>query len=233
MRPLPLRLQVFKLELPVIVFAALLMTVLAWDGGLSVLDGTLMLLAGLLYTAALIYMTRRESKSAKKEFREEFGATSVSSTGFGRFQYAMLLAAGIVLTVLGAECLVRGAVEIANSLGISTTIIGLSIVAIGTSAPELVTTIISTMKDERDVAIGNLLGSSIYNILVILSITCIVSDGLPVEPYLLWFDVPLMAGVALGAIPVFITGKQVSRLEGGLGVGIYLTYLLWLVLVRA
>lgn len=233
LRPLPLQLQVFKLELPTIVFAAALMTLLAWDGTLSRLDGLVMFLPGLMYTVALILVTRKASRRAKKEFQQEYGPHTASPTRpkwRGQVRYAVLLVVGVTLTVLGAECLVRGAVAIAQALGVSATLIGLTIVAIGTSAPELVTTIVSTLRDDRDVAIGNLLGSSIYNILVILSIACMVTPGgLPVEPQLLWFDIPLMAGVALGAVPVFVTGKRVSRLEGGAGVALYFAYLLWLV----
>lgn len=235
-RPLPLDLQVFKLELPMIVVAALLMTVLAWDGVLSRLDGGVMFLAGLAYTAALFWTTRRASIRATREFKEEYGPETVPLTRpkwRGKVWYATLLSGGMGLTVLGANCLVRGAVEIAQWFGVSPTIIGLTIVAFGTSSPELVTTIVATIRDDRDVAIGNILGSGIYNILVILSIVCMVAPGgLPVEPQVLSFDIPLMAGVAIGAIPVFITGKQVSRLEGALGVAIYLAYLLWLVFLR-
>lgn len=236
LRPLPLHLQIFKLELPVIVFAAALMTALAWDGVLSPRDGAVMFLAGVLYTAALIFITRSASQRAKKEFREEYGPETVPPvrpTWASQARHMAILAGGIAITLLGAECLVRGAVDIAQALGVSATIIGLTIVAIGTSAPELVTTIISTIKNDRDVAVGNLLGSSIYNILFILSIPCMMTPGgLRVEPQLLWFDVPLMAGAAIGAIPIFVTGKRVSRLEGGLGVAIYLTYLASLILFR-
>lgn len=236
-KPLPLHLGIFKLELPMIVFAALLMTVLGWDGTLSRFDGSVLLAAGIVYTAALVRITHRASKLAKKEFREEYGPETVSPTEHTwlmRVGYMALLAAGIVLTVVGAEWLVRGAVNMAGLLGISDTIIGLTIVAIGTSSPELVTTVISTIRDDRDVAIGNLLGSSIYNILLILSVTCIVAPGgLPVEPQLMTVDIPLMAGVALGAIPIFLTGKQVSRLEGALGVAIYIAYITWLLLFHA
>lgn len=235
-RPLHLHLQIFKLELPMIVFAAALMTALAWDGVLSRLDGVVMFSAGMLYTVALIFITRRATQRAKKEFRKEYGPDALPPPPppFQRKAwYSVMLVAGIALTVLGAECLVRGASDIARSLGVSTTIIGLTIVAMGTSAPELVTTTVSTFKGDRDVAIGNLLGSGIYNILVILSIPCMISPGgLPIEPRLLWFDIPLMAGVAIGAVPVFITGKSISRLEGGLGIAIYLAYLATLVLYR-
>lgn len=237
-RPLPLNEQIFKLELPMIVFTALFMTVLAWDGNLSRLDGCLMLLAGIGYTVALYFVTRGASRRIKQEFREEYGPQTIPpklrATWLGEARYAAVLVAGIVLTVLGANFLVRGASAMALALGVSTTVIGLTIVAIGTSAPELVTTVVCTLKDDRDVAIGNLLGSGIYNILAILSIPCIVTPGgLPVEPHLLWFDIPLMAGVAVGAIPVFVTGRRVSRLEGGFGVACYVAYLLWLVLVRS
>ena len=236
LRPLPLQLQIFTLELPVIVVAALLMTILAWDGNLSRIDGGVMLLAGMAYTVALISVTRKASPAVKQEYREEYGPKVVPRSEFlgqGRAWYGAMLAVGIALTILGAECLVRGAVAIAQLLGVSATIIGLTVVAIGTSAPELVTTLVSTLKGDRDVAVGNLLGSSIYNILFILSVTCLVApNGLPVEPQLLWFDIPLMAGVALGAIPVFVTGRCISRLEGALGVGIYLAYMMWIVLLR-
>lgn len=235
-RPLPLHLHVFKLELPMIVVAAVLMTLLAWDGVLSRLDGALMFLAGLAYTIALFRITRKASPRAKREFREEYGPETVPPTRprwRGGAQYAAMLTVGIGITVFGADCLVRGAVAIAQWFGVSSTIIGITIVAFGTSSPELVTTLVATMKDDRDVALGNILGSGIYNILVILSIVCMVTPGgLPVEPQLLSFDIPLMAGVAIGAIPVFVTGKRISRLEGGLGITIYLIYLTWLVLLR-
>jgi len=232
LRPLPLNLQIFKLELPTIVLAAGLMTVLAWDGALSRFDGFLMLVAGLAYTATLIAITRRASQETKREFREEYGPEALAAIRPAwreNVANGALLGGGIALTVIGAEILVRSAVTIAQSLGVSPTVIGLTIVAIGTSAPEFVSTIVCTIKDDRDVAIGNLLGSSIYNILAILGLTCLVAPhGLIVEPQLLLFDIPLMAGVALGAVPVFLTGKRVSRIEGGLGIAIYICYMTWL-----
>lgn len=235
-RPLPLHLQIFRLELPTMVVAAILMAALAWDGDLSRRDGALMLLAGVGYTVLLIRSSRKASATAKREYQEEYGPETVSSTQPGwrrRAWEAAALVVGIALTVGGAELLVRSAVQIAEALGVSMTIIGLTIVAIGTSAPELATTLVSTFKNDRDVAVGNLLGSSIYNILAILSITCMVSPAsIPVERELLLFDIPLMAGVAIGAIPIFITGKRISRLEGGLGLVMYLAYMLWIVFHR-
>src|SRR3546814_5637901 len=104
--------------------------------------------------------------------------------------------------------------------------IGLTIVAIGTSAPELVTTIISTIRDERDIAIGNLIGSSVYNILVILGVTCLIpADGVDVSSHLIRIDIPVMLGVALLCIPIFVSSRKISRFEGGLFVSAYAAYL--------
>jgi cation:H+ antiporter len=173
----------------------------------------------------------------KEDFREMYGADLVMTRQTvvrTRIWYTVVLAAGIGLSVLGADWLVTSAVDLARVLGISEAMIGLTIVAMGTSSPELVTTIVATLKDDRDVAVGNLLGSSIYNILVILGITCMVSPGgVPVEWQLMLFDVPLMAGVAFACVPVFVTGTRISRLEGGLGVALYSAYMLSLVLFRA
>jgi cation:H+ antiporter len=237
LQPLPLHLHILKLELPVIIASVALTTGLAWDGVLTRLDGGVLFGAAVLYTVALIRMSRGETQDVKEDFREMYGADAVMTRQTvvrTRVRSAVVLAAGLGFSVLGADWLVTGAVDIARVLGISEAMIGFTIMAIGTSASELVTTIVATLKDDRDVAVGNLLGSSIYNILVILDITCLVSPaGVPVEWQLMLFDVPLMTGVALACVPVFVTGKRISRLEGGLGIALYLTYMLSLVLFRA
>lgn len=233
-RPLPLHLQVLKLDLPMVVAAAALMTVFAWDGVLSRLEGAIMVLGSVGYTLALLRVSRHESRAVKEGFKEVFGTKEKRQEAIrARGLNAAVLMGGLLLSVGGAELLVRGATGMALALGASEAVIGLTVVAIGTSSPELVTTIVATLKDERDVAVGNLLGSSIYNILVILGITCLVPHGgIPVERSLLTFDIPLMGGVALACIPVFITGKRVSRFEGGLFVTAYVAYLVWLLLFR-
>lgn len=234
LQPLPINMQVFKLDLPVMIGAALLLWGLALNGLLSQLEGGLMVILAILYTMALIRMSRAESQAVQEEFSEEYGeAGSGRIARQTRLKDAGLLAIGIWLTVTGANWLVDGSVAIARALGVSDAIIGLTIVAIGTSAPELVTTIIGTIKNEREVAIGNLLGSSIYNILVIMGLTCLASPGgVPVERELILFDLPLMTAVVVMAAPVFWTGKEISRLEGGLGVAGYLAYMVWLLSFR-
>ena len=239
-RPLMLHLQVIKLDLPMMILAAGLMAGLAWDGVLSAWDGIVLLAAAIFYT--ILLLRQHESAAVEEEFEDMCaGGLEVScqagpkrSASRARLKNALLLAVGMGISVIGAQWAVHGAVEMARSLQISEAIIGLTVVAIGTSSPELVTTAIATVRNERDVAVGNLLGSSIYNILVILGLTCIASPGgLAVERQLLMLDIPLMAGVALACVPVFWSGKRISRLEGGLGVAAYLIYLLWLALFRA
>ncbi|WP_145030563.1 calcium/sodium antiporter [Caulifigura coniformis] len=234
-RPLSLRVQLFRLELPMIVLSAGLMLGLGLDGNLSRADGFVMLMGGITYMIGLYYFTRvAASATTKKEYREEYGPQAVKwSRKALSFNVAMLLG-GITLSVIGANWLVDGATALARAFGVSEAIIGLTIVALGTSAPELVTTLISTLRNDRDVAIGNLLGSSIFNIMVILALTCLlVPGGLPVERDLMLFDVPLMALVAFGAVPIFLTGHRVSRLEGGTGVTLFITYMVWLTCFRA
>ena len=237
LKPLPLQLRILRLELPVILGTAAMMTGLAWDGILSRLDGLVLFGTAIVYTVGLIRTSRKESRSVKQEFNDMYApgdARGQRTLAQAWLADGLLLTLGLVLSVLGAHWLVAGSVNIARGLGISEAIIGLTIVAMGTSAPELATTIVATLRDERDVAVGNLIGSSIYNILVILGITCIVApDGVPVERQLLWFDIPLMAGVMIACIPVFVTGRRVSRLEGGLFVAIFIAYMSWIVGVRA
>lgn len=236
MHPLALHLRTIRMDLPMMVVAALLMTALAWDGMLSAVDGVLMLLVAVAYTTALIWQSRGASRAVKAEFTDMFGEDGARTTGpadppIGAS--ALYLAVGLVLSVLGAHWLVEGAVDIAMALGLGEAVIGLTIVAIGTSAPELVTTIVGTLRNERDVAVGNLLGSSIYNILVILAIPSVIAPGgIPVERDLLVFDIPLMTAVALLCIPVFISGRDVSRTEGGFFVALYVGYLVWLLALR-
>lgn len=235
-RPLPLQLQSIRLDVPVMIAAAVALFVMAADRTLSRLEGGLLVLASVGYLVALVRLSRRESPEMRAEFAEEYGSPALGPDAARRAGAwsVLLLLVGMVLTILGADWLVDGATAIAKELGITDAIIGLTIVAIGTSAPELVTTIVSTVKNDRDVAIGNLIGSSISNILVILGLTCAVApDGVDVSADVLWIDLPLAAAVAIVCYPVFRSDRMVSRREGLGFVAAYVVYLTTLVLIRA
>lgn len=240
--PLPLRQASIRFEVPLMIATALGLIAMAWNGVISQVEGIVLILAAVAYTAALIRMSREEGPRIKREYAEEFSAEAVLPKATNRLTdlsawrvpwSITLFLVGLALTLFGADLLVKGAAAIASSYGVSDAVIGLTIVAIGTSAPELATTLLATIKKDRDVAIGNLIGSSIYNVLVILGITCAVSPtGAEVGQGILRFDLPLGAAVAVVCYPVFKSGRVVSRREGAAFVIAYVCYLISLLLFR-
>jgi cation:H+ antiporter len=227
--PLAIEMRTLRFELPVMAGAAVLLWVLAANGVLSRIDGVILVTGAAAYTFAVIRASRRETREAAAEFAESYPA---EATRPGRHRTVLdvgMMLGGIAVVVLGAEWLVDAAVGMAREFGVSDALIGLTVVAIGTSAPELVTTVVSTVRGDRDIAVGNLLGSSIYNILLILGVTCLVPPhGLELTPALVRIDIPIMVAVALACIPIFITGRRVGRIEGGAMVVGYLAYLAFL-----
>lgn len=234
-RPLPLQMKSVKTELYTMIFAGILLFVLSLDGRLNTWDGLLMFILGIIYLIIIVRTSKNERAFVQSEFKEEFEpSTTKEKADYKIWSWnVMLLFCGIIATIYGAEKLVDGAVSIAQYFGMSDAVIGLTIIAIGTSAPELATTIVGTIRNERDVAIGNLLGSSIINIFIILGITSIfTSNGVNVSDDILWFDLPLVALVALVCYPVFRSDQMVSRREGILFVSLYLAYLSYLLFFR-
>lgn len=234
-RPLPLQMKSIRTELYTMIVAGILLFVLSLDGRLNTWDGLLMFTLGIIYLIIIVRTSKNERASVQSEFKEEFEpSTTKEKSDYKVWSWnIMLLFCGIIATIYGAEKLVDGAVSIAQYFGMSDAVIGLTIIAIGTSAPELATTIVGTIRNERDVAIGNLLGSSIINIFIILGITSIfTSNGVNVSDDILWFDLPLVALVALVCYPVFRSDQMVSRREGILFVSLYLAYLSYLLFFR-
>jgi cation:H+ antiporter len=232
--PLTMATRTLRFELPVMAGAAVLMLVLALDGNLSRVDGIVLATGAVVYTVALIQMTRRESRVVVGEYDAAYADTEAAGRTRPTALYVGMMLAGIAVVVIGADWLVDGAVGMARSFGVSDALIGLTVVAIGTSAPELVTTVVSTVRGNRDIAIGNLLGSSIYNILLILGATCLVAkDGLVLPASLVRIDIPIMVAVALACIPIFVTGRRVSRGEGGAMVAAYVAYLTFLLITQS
>ncbi|MGA1827558.1 calcium/sodium antiporter [Microbacterium sp.] len=233
-RPVVLRSRVIRFDLPVLVGAASLLLLLAADGVVSRVDGILLLALGLFYSFLVVRAARRESIAVRIQFAREFGVPRSAITSTGRVvRAAIWLIAGIAVVVVGADLLVDGAVSIARDLGAPEAVIGLTIVAIGTSAPELVTAVVAALRREQDLAVGNLIGSSIFNIVLILGIAALIPvDGVPVEPAVLWIDLAVMLGATIVCIPVFVTGTRISRLEGAALVAAYLAYFSALLLTR-
>jgi len=234
MRPLQIGLQTIRLDLPAMVVAAVAMFIMSLDGSLSRLDGVILLVIGVVYSVLVVRSALHESRAIRAAYAEEFGVEKYGPrVDVMMAREASMLIGGIVIVVLGADWLVDGGVSLANIWGVSDAFIGLTIVAIGTSAPELVTTVVSTLKNQRDIAIGNLLGSSTYNIAFILGVTCLVPpEGISVSNELLFIDIPVMIAAVVLCVPVFMSGRRVSRLEGILFVAAFAAYMTYLLIAR-
>nr|WP_281386403.1 calcium/sodium antiporter [Jiangella mangrovi] len=231
--PIALDRRTVRFDLPLMTAAALLLLVLALDGEFGTVDGVVLVVFGVGYTLGVLYASRRESAAVRADYDAEYAAKGAGPRAARPWRDVLSLLAGIALIVVGATLLVDGAVDAARAFGVSDAVIGLTIIAIGTSAPELVTTILTTMRGDRDIAIGNLLGSSVYNIAIILGVTILVAPGaVQVPDEVLEGDLLLMVAAALACVPVFMTGSRITRLEGGLFVAAYAGYLGWLLFTQ-
>jgi cation:H+ antiporter len=142
-----------------------------------------------------------------------------------------LVVVGLIALVLGSKLLVSAAVAIAQGLGISELVVGLTIVAAGTSLPEVATSVVAALKGERDIAVGNVVGSNVFNLLGVLGLSSALSpDGIQVAGQALQFDLPVMVAVAVACLPIFATGREIARWEGGLFLAYYIAYTTWLVM---
>jgi cation:H+ antiporter len=211
--------------------ASLLVWGLALDARLGRPDGAFLAAAAVAYSAWSVRRGLREE--AARRAAEGGGAAPAPARGGGRAVAAGigLLVVGLVLLALGARWLVEGAVALARSLGVSDLIIGLTVVAASTSAPEVATSIVAAARGERDIAIGNVVGSNVYNLLGILGVSALVTPGgLAVAPSLLAFDLPVMTAVAVACLPIFLTGASIARLEAATFLALYAAYTAFLVL---
>jgi cation:H+ antiporter len=179
----------------------------------------------------LIVQSRRASAQAS-EYDEEVKAAEPGAWDAKLPVQLLLILAGLGFLVVGSEALVGAAVNFAKALGVSDVVIALTIVAAGTSMPEVATSITAALKGERDIAVGNVVGSNTFNILGCLGISGLAAGGagLPLAPSLLSFDIWVMLAVSLACLPVFVTGREIARWEGGVFVGYYMAYVAYLIL---
>lgn len=230
--PLVVNIQLIRQEVPIMLGASLLLLALSLDGRLSFLDGGFLFALLLAYTVFLVVQSRRETQAAKDEFAEEIKPARTGAWDSHWAAQIGLIAAGLVALVFGSDFLVQASVNFAKAMGVSDLVIGLTIVAAGTSMPEVATSITAAIKGERDIAVGNVVGSNTFNILGCLGLSGMVSGdmGLAMAPSLLAFDIWVMLAVALACLPVFMTDREIARWEGGVFLGYYIAYVAYLVL---
>lgn len=230
--PLVVAHQLVRLDVPVMIGASVLALVLALDGAIDRTDGLLLFAGAVGYTVFLVRQSRRESAGVRQEYDAAFaGKPSDRSSPLVNIG---LMLTGLVMLVFGAGWLVDAAVTTATAFGVSELVIGLTVVAAGTSLPEVATSVLATIRGERDIAVGNVVGSNIFNLLAVLGMGGIVAPGgVPVSPGALSFDIPVMIAVAVAALPIFFTGYLIARWEGAVFLAYYLAYTTYLVMDAA
>jgi cation:H+ antiporter len=234
--PLVVHVQLIRQEVPIMIGASLLVLLLALDGTLGLFDGVLLFGLLLAYTSFLVVQSRRQTRAAQAEYEAEIHPAASGAWDSRVPVQLALIGAGLGLLVLGSEWLVTAAVAFAQSLGVSDLVIGLTIVAAGTSMPEVATSVMAALKGERDIAVGNVVGSNTFNLLGGMGLSSALagvlpgSAGLPVAPSVLAFDIWVMLAVALACLPIFLSGREIARWEGGVFLGYYVAYVAYLIL---
>ncbi len=226
--PLLVHEQIIRQEIPILIAASLVVVIMSLDGQISRLEAAALFAAVIAYTVFLVLQSRRAGQESSEEFASEIPATQRDRHWSVQ---VLLLAVGLGLLVLGANWLVEASVAFARAFGVSDLVIGLTIVAIGTSMPEIATSIVAALRGQRDIAVGNVVGSNIFNLLAVLGAAGLVAgNGLAVPEAARNFDLWVMLAVAFACLPILMTGRVIARWEGALFLGYYAAYLLYLVL---
>lgn len=244
--PITLNAAFVRREAPIMIGVAFLVFVLAWFGGHVVEpDGTehwtiarwggwVCVALGLAYTYYAYRLARREGPDVVAQF--EAGAVGGESSDVGRTRPfwidAAMLITGLVVLVIGSRLLVDGSVTLARALGVSDLVIGLTIISAGTSLPELATSLVAALRKQTDICVGNVIGSNIYNVLLVLGAAGVAAP-IWAAPELITRDIPAMLIMSFACLFIMMTGKRVTRLEGGLLVGGFLAYMALLLVQSA
>ena len=225
--PLVVAQQLVRFDVPVMIGVSFLLYLFGMDGNIGRWDGVILFLGTVAYTVFLIRQSRKESSAeVKSEYDKEFSGDRKSSV----LKNIVLLVVGLAGLMLGSKWLVDSAVAIAQSFGVSELVIGLTIVAAGTSMPEVATSVVAAIRGERDIAVGNVVGSNIFNILCVLGLSSVVAPaGIEVSSAALKFDIPVMIAVAVACLPVFFSDYRIGRVNGVAFMGFYIAYIVYLI----
>lgn len=229
--PLTISQKLVWYEVPIMIGVHLLLLAMSLDGKITKLNALILLMFLVWYTVYAIVKGRREAKPVTDEYIEAF---SESKNGFNALvigKQCGLIIVGLIFCTVGAGWLLDSAVILARTLGFSELVIGITIVAAGTSLPEVATSVVATIRGQRDIAVGNVVGSNIFNVLGVVGAAGIVApDGIAVAPSVLRFDLPVAIAACVACLPVFFTEHKISRWEGGVFLGYYAVYTSYLIL---
>ncbi|MCM2313240.1 MAG: calcium/sodium antiporter [Steroidobacteraceae bacterium] len=227
--PLVVHSQIIRQEVPIMIGASVVFAVMALDGRLGRSESALLLVLLVAYMVFLVRQSRAETAAV----RDEYAGAVRRPAGWDSHWavQVLLIVAGLALLVLGSEWLVDAAVAFARALGVSDLIIGLTIIAAGTSMPEVATSILAAVRGERDIAVGNVIGSNTFNILGCLGLSGVVSaNGLGLSTAVLNFDLWVMVAVAFACLPVFVLRNEIGRRRGLMFLALYVAYVAYLIL---
>lgn len=229
MSPLIVAQQLVRLDVPIMIGVSIIVFLFSQSGAILPWQGMLLLSGVVLYTIFLIVQSRRETKAIQAQYEQEFDEKP-PRTAVDRLVTIGFVIVGAALLVLGSNWLVSSATALAEYFGVSQIVIGLTVVAVGTSLPELATSVVASLRGERDIAVGNVVGSNLFNLLMVLGAASTISvGGMKVPAQSLAIDLPIMVGVALLCLPIFVRG-EIPRWVGGLFLGYYVAYTTFLFL---
>ena len=230
--PLVVAQQLVRFDVPLMIGLSVLLSALAADGRLGRWDGLILTLGLVTYTTWAILQSRKEQSAIQNEYAAEFGVDAVRPTTAKRLAGQIaLFVLGLATLVMGARVFTGAAVDIARGLGVSELIIGLTIVAAGTSLPEVATSVMAAVRGERDLAVGNAVGSNLFNIMAVLGITALTAPlGIDVPEAAMRVDIPVTIAVSVACLPIFFTGSVIARWEGALFLAYFVAYMTYLFL---
>ncbi len=215
--PLQVKKQLLRIDIPIMLAATILFTILFWNGTLGRMEGLFFLTGIIIYTLLSLLYSRKQEEEPNLELEEQPKHWAVDT---------LTIIGGLVVLVFASRLLVDNAVSIAKELGVNEAVIGLTIVAAGTSMPELATSVVATYKHKTDIAIGNIVGSNLFNILAIAGSCSLIH---PIEAKNVnYIDLLVMLAISILLLPLMKSGQKISRTEGVALILFYVIYLFWL-----
>lgn len=229
--PLNVQEKLVRYDVPFMVALSGLVWLFSYNLVIGRFEGIFLFSMLMIYIVLLIYFGRKKKDLSSEPGQEDDVASRMSFKNV--FRDLIFIALGLTMLIYGSGWFVEGAISAARILGVSELVIGLTIVAAGTSLPEVFTSVIAAFRGERDIAVGNVVGSNIFNLLGVLGFTAIMlPEGLSISSSLFYFDLPVMLVVALFCLPIFITGKIINRKEGAFLLLIYILYVIALYILN-
>lgn len=223
--PLRVSQQLIRFDVPLMIGLSVAVLAFAMDGRLGRLDGALFTMGLIAYTVWAVTSSRKAEKDIRLKCEAQVGSGPTQGSAGRTLLDVVCVIGGLGLLVLGSSWFVESAIALARSLQVSELVISLTIVAAGTSLPEVATSIMAAIRGERDIAVGNVVGSNIFNILGVLGMSSLIAaDGVVVSETAFVLDIPVMIAVALACLPIFFTGHLIARWEGGLFLAFYVGY---------